>query len=54
LGLSIVSNGIVCMRGSDAALPKLLWGGLGLHIVKIMLVVHCYSEKVRAKYQRCS
>jgi len=25
LGPSIVTNGIVCVRGSDAALPKLLW-----------------------------
>ena len=25
LGLSIVTNRIVCMRGGDAALPKLLW-----------------------------
>ena len=25
LGLSIVTNGLVCMRGGDAALPKLLW-----------------------------
>jgi len=25
LGLSIVTNGIVCVKGGDAALPKLLW-----------------------------
>jgi len=25
LGLSIVTNGLVCLRGGDAALPKLLW-----------------------------
>jgi len=25
LGLSIVTNGIVCMRGGKAALPKLIW-----------------------------
>jgi len=25
LGLSIETNGIVCVRGGDAALPKLLW-----------------------------
>ena len=25
LGLSIVTNGIICVRGGDAALPKLLW-----------------------------
>ena len=28
LGLSIVTSGIVCVRGGDAALPKLLWNFL--------------------------
>jgi len=34
LGLSIVTNWIVCMRGSKVALPKLLW------------VFSCYIDKV--------
>ena len=33
LGLSIVTNGIGCVRGGEAALPKLLW------------VFSCYIDK---------
>ena len=28
MGLSIVTNGIICVKGGDAVLPKFLWGGL--------------------------
>jgi len=33
LGHPIVTNGILCMRGGDAALPKLLWDFLFLLLI---------------------
>jgi len=38
---AIVTNGIVCMRGSDAALPKLLWDFLVTVHVRHTLALMC-------------
>jgi len=51
VGHLIVTNNILCVRGGDAALPKLLWNFLLLYLLPLLLLLKDSPNNNRKKRQ---